>query len=377
MRVAMILSTAIPPREGIGFYSWNLANHLREMGHEILFITRADRRRPQTEVIDGFPVYRPSFLPAYPFHVHLHSIFVNRLIRELDDEIDLYHLHSPLPPPITTNKPLLLTVHTSVRNDLKDLQVRNVQQLSMKLQTPVSYFIENQLLRQASAVSVVSTETANVLRTYPGCSTEISVNWNGVNTQLFSPNGKQRQGFVLTTGRLSPVKGLEDLVEAASIVNDRLGSTRFLIVGEGPMQPLLKKKIADAGLQDQVELTGHVSDRSHLADLYRKAALFVSPSHAEGLPTVLLEAMACECPAVATRVGGNPDVISNGENGLLVPPRNPGKLAGAICQMLENHERRTAIGVAGRRTVEERFSWEVITQMYIKQYQKLLEGGAS
>jgi glycosyltransferase involved in cell wall biosynthesis len=201
------------------------------------------------------------------------------------------------------------------------------------------------------------------------------VNWNGVDTQLFSPGAEPRQDFVLTTGRLSPVKGLEDLLEAAQMVNQRLGPTRFVIAGEGPLRPALEKKISAAGLQDQVELIGHVTERERLADLYRQAALFVSPSHAEGLPTVLLEAMACECPVAATRVGGSPDVITNGENGMLVSPGQPAQLADVICDLLIHPSRREEMGRAGRQTVEAKYSWDRITQMYVDQYEQLLAGG--
>jgi glycosyltransferase involved in cell wall biosynthesis len=112
-----------------------------------------------------------------------------------------------------------------------------------------------------------------------------------------------------------------------------------------------------------------------LADLYRQAALFVSPSHAEGLPTVLLEAMACECPVAATRVGGSPDVITHGENGMLVSPGQPAQLADVICDLLTHPSRREEMGRAGRRTVEAKYSWDRITQMYVDQYEKLMAGG--
>jgi glycosyltransferase involved in cell wall biosynthesis len=374
MRIGMILSTPLPPREGIGFYAWNLASHLRDMGHEVQFITRGGQKRPKYEVLDGFRVHRPYFLPIYPFHVHFHNIFLKRLIRQLDEEIDLFHLHSPLIPDISTRHPMMLTFHSSVWNQIKEMNVHNLSQLTMKLQAPVSYWIENQLLRHASAVSVVSTETANVLKGYPGCSTDISVNWNGVNTQFFSPNGNQRQRYVLTTGRLSVGKGLEDLIDAAQIVNQRLGPTRFVIAGEGPIRALLERKIAAAGLEGNVELIGHVAERAQLSSLYQQAALFVSPSHAEGLPTVLLEAMACACPVVATCVGGSQEVITSGEDGILVPPKNPAHLADVICDMLQDPSKREKLGQAARQTAEKKFSWKVISQIYLQQYEKLLRG---
>jgi glycosyltransferase involved in cell wall biosynthesis len=170
MRIAMVLSTALPPREGLGFYAWNLADRLRGLGHQVTFITRGEKNRPQQEVIDGFTIHRPSFFPIYPFHVHLHRLFLNQLVRRLEPDIDLFHVHSPLPPVVDTRRPVMLTVHSSVWNDTKSLRAGSAHEMMMKLQAPVSYRLENQLLKSASAISVVSTEMARVLESYPDCS---------------------------------------------------------------------------------------------------------------------------------------------------------------------------------------------------------------
>src|SRR3990172_10192905 len=110
MRIAMIISTPIPPREGIGFYAWNLARQLLMQGHQVQFITRGGPHSTIREEVEGIVLWRPTFLPLYPFHVQLHSLFVNALVRELDAQVDLYHLHTPLVGVPATKKPVLVPV---------------------------------------------------------------------------------------------------------------------------------------------------------------------------------------------------------------------------------------------------------------------------
>lgn len=115
-----------------------------------------------------------------------------------------------------------------------------------------------------------------------------------------------------------------------------------------------------------------MSDRVELADLYRGATVYIHPAHYEGLPTVLLEAMACGRPVVATAVGGALDVIEDEHNGLLVPTKAPQAMAAAVARIMRNPDLATQLGSAARRTVEERYSWEVVGHHYLKEYKKLL-----
>jgi glycosyltransferase involved in cell wall biosynthesis len=178
----------------------------------------------------------------------------------------------------------------------------------------------------------------------------------------------------LTVGRLAPGKGLEDLIQAAGMISKRGNKVKFLIVGDGPLREPLERQTAANRLERQVILKGHISNRSELVELYRKADLFVFPSHHEGLPTVILEAMACGCPVLATEVGALPQVVTDGANGRLLPPGQPHRLADLIGSLLGSPETLSRMGVNARQTVVERFSWDQISANFLRLYEAMLDG---
>src|SRR3990172_3235341 len=112
MNICQVISTPLPPREGIGFYAWSLARHLQEQGCQVQLITRRSRGEPVFQVLEGIPIWRPFFLPLYPFHVHLHGLFAQQVVRQLEGWADMFHCHTPLVPAPHMNKPILVTVHT-------------------------------------------------------------------------------------------------------------------------------------------------------------------------------------------------------------------------------------------------------------------------
>lgn len=375
MHICMVTSAPLPPREGIGFYVWNLARFLTQSGHAVQIITRGGPQVTFRQSIDGVTIWQVTFLPLYPFHVHLHSLFVNRLLRELEPQIDLLHLHSPLVMRPETILPCLVTVHTPMKADVGSLRPDNPLTILAKLQAPVSTRIEMGLFSSAGSITAVANSVAMELSDYGLNSRQVTVMANGVDTQTFSPNGfskPARRRYCLTAGRLGPRKGLEDLIHCAGLLVEQFPDLQFLIAGSGPFAGQLHAAIRKYGLHGRVKLLGHIGHRAELADLYRGATAYVHPAHYEGLPTVLLEAMACGRPVVATAVGGALDVIEDGTNGLLVPPKAPQAMAAAVARIMRDPDLATRLGSAARRTVEGRYSWEVVGQHYLKEYQKLL-----
>jgi glycosyltransferase involved in cell wall biosynthesis len=376
MRVCMVISVPLPPGEGIGYYTWNLSRFLLSQGHQVQIITRGERGKPPREVLDGIPIWRPPFYPTYPFHVHLHGLFLQRLVRRLEGEIDIFHLHTPLPPPLRTQRPVLLTVHSMMLADVRSRRTESLFDVLSKLQAPVSTRIERRLFRISGRIAAVSQAAARDMQPlllHEGKTVEVT--WNGVDTGFFSPDGNEipESGTLLFVGRLAPGKGLADLVQAMTQVARQVPGARLLVAGDGPLHKKLGSLIAQSGLEGQIELLGHVQSRERLRTLYRESWAFVLPSHHESMPTVVLEAMACGTPVISTRVGSVPDFIVDGSNGLLVPPRAPEAMAGAISKLLGDQELCARLGAAARRTVEDRFSWQAVGAAYLRCYRALLE----
>lgn len=371
----MVASVPLPPQEGMGHYVWNLSRFLVQQGHSVQIITRGGLGRTHCETRDGITIWRPTFVRIYPWHVHLHSLFANRVVARIAPGVDVFHVHSPLPPLIETRRPILLTVHTPMRADVRSIPLRNLLSLLVKLQAPVSFGLETQLLRRAARITATATSVAHELREYGIDSARVAVLGNGVDTAMFSPAQVkvEEPPYVLAAGRLGLRKGFEDLIECARLATAQLPNLRFRIAGNGPLENALRAQIARAGLDGCMELLGHIDDRQHMAALYQRAAVFVHPAHYEGLPTVLLEAMACGRPVVGTAVSGALDVIQSGENGLLVPPQAPAEMAAAILRLLADPDLCRRLGHAARETVEARYSWEKVGAHYLQLYQQLAE----
>jgi glycosyltransferase involved in cell wall biosynthesis len=158
-----------------------------------------------------------------------------------------------------------------------------------------------------------------------------------------------------TVSHLSHEKGLRYLIEAASLIPDVRDRIRFVIVGDGVCRPELEALVREKGMNGCFQFMGFRSD-SHL--IMKTFDLFVLPSLSEGLSSAIIEAMSNSLPVVASDVGGIPELIQNGHNGILVPPGDAGKLALAIRQLAGDAETSRRMGEKGRKRVEEEFALE-------------------
>jgi glycosyltransferase involved in cell wall biosynthesis len=148
------------------------------------------------------------------------------------------------------------------------------------------------------------------------------------------------------------VKGISWYLDAAARVMTLHQDVQFLVVGDGPLRSSLEEQAARLGLGERIRFTGY---RSDIAETMTSVSISVIPSESEGLSNVLLESMRAELPVIATRVGGTPEVIEDGQSGLLVPPRDAESLARAIISLLEDPARASMLARAGRRRVERLF----------------------
>jgi glycosyltransferase involved in cell wall biosynthesis len=169
---------------------------------------------------------------------------------------------------------------------------------------------------------------------------------------------RSEPGRILFLGRLEAAKGVEDLLDAVALLAPRFPALRLVLAGSGELDAW-RRGAARRGIVERVELTGWVDAAARSAQLAR-AAVFCLPSHAEGLPMALLEAMAAGKAVVASRVGGIPDAVRDGVNGLLVPPRDAPALAAALARVLEDAGLQQSLGARARATVDRDYSTEAI-----------------
>jgi glycosyltransferase involved in cell wall biosynthesis len=163
---------------------------------------------------------------------------------------------------------------------------------------------------------------------------------------------------IMSVARVDPVKDLTTLIRAFARVHTARPHVSLVIVGEGPERAALEHAIAEEGVSGAVTLTGH---RSDVRELRAAADIF------EGVSLTVLEAMAAGLPVVATGVGATPEVVS-AETGVLVAPRDPERLAGALIALVDAPDRRKKLGANGRARLEQDFSIERIVQEYASAY---------
>lgn len=173
--------------------------------------------------------------------------------------------------------------------------------------------------------------------------------------------------LIVGLGRLEPVKGFQSLVKALPAILSGVPSSRLLLVGEGSLRPALLNDARALGVADRLTIAGA---QREAAAFLAAADLVVAPSLNEGMGRVLVEAMALGRPVVATRVGGIPAVVVDGETGRLVAPDDPAALAGAVSDLLKDPGLRERMGEAGRRRAEQ-FSLAVMESRLLDLYRGL------
>lgn len=375
LRVGMLVSVPMPPQEGIGTYAHSLARQLIKMGHQPTLLTRGRTGHVRRSVVAGVPVLELPFVPAYPVHVHFHGMFVQRFLTSRARDFDIVHAHSPLVPPIHGPWPVVTTVHSLIAADGRATKIEDARSLAIRLQTPISERLERRLLRSSAAVVVVNPLLVAAVAAEAGFEVPVRVCANGVDVDQFPPGPDIRlHQNALAVGRLVHGKGFEDLIVAwATVVSTHPGA-HLTIVGEGPLRSRLEKLAMSFGIGQEVEFVGAITAdrRGDLVELYQQVRVVVQPSHHEGLSTVLLEAMACSTPVIATAVGAHPTLIADGVNGRLVPPRQPTALAQAVNDLLADPVRAAQLGRRGRLTVAETYDWAIVARSYVSLYEELV-----
>ena len=253
-----------------------------------------------------------------------------------------------------------------------------------EVKSPARALVNRVLIRKLTHRFVaVSADIRDRLERYEGLDAgQIEVVYNGVApAERLSADERaamrRELGFgsgdfvVGTVGRFDPIKNLPMLVASLEAAGERVGALRGLLVGDGPAFGEISSQVRQGPMRDRIHLTGYRSDARKLAQCLD---LFVLSSFSEGTSMALLEAMAAGVPVAVTEVGGNPEIVRDGETGWTVPSGSTDALARVIGESMVDATKRHRLAQAGRLRFEEKFAMDRMIGNYRDRYQQLLMG---
>lgn len=360
MRILHIYKDYFPVLGGIENYMKVLAEAQAAAGHKVAAAVCHPGMVTRIEELNGVKVIKSrrwATVASMPLSIS-HPLVIARL------KPDVVHVHSPYPLgevsawAFKARVPMVITHHSDV--------VR--QQGWLRLYAPLL----RRVLKRADRIIATSPryiETSPWLAPVAGKCTVIPL---GVDHRRFTPPSNPFAGplTALFVGRLRYYKGVDTLLHALVDVPEM----SLNIVGTGPLQDEWKALAHSLGLAARVHFLGEIPDED-LPAQYHAAHLFVLPANAraEAFGTVLLEAMASGLPCISTEVGsGTSWVVQDGVTGRVVPPQDPAALAKALRELIDEPEKRRAMGQAGRQRVETEFTQELMTQRVMKVYESLV-----
>jgi glycosyltransferase involved in cell wall biosynthesis len=369
LRVLMVISQFYPLRGGAEVQAQQLAKGLCKRGINVAVLTRHLKGLPRYELIEGIPVYRViRTMPLGALWGMCYMVSVFLFLYRKRNEYDIIHCHilQGLHTVIALifkylfNKKVVVKMSSSGEtSDLKLLREVTLGSLFMRWVKNVDAIIS--VCKQSSREIVDNGFSRDILVEIP----------NGVNTQKYCNKTHQDRKKLKTityVGRLDGYKGVDYLLNGFKTLLSKIDTVRLIIVGTGPDETHLKYLAQELEIQEHVLFKGK---QENIAAILDETDIFVLPSLSEGMSNVLLEAMACSLPVVATAVGGNSDLISDRYNGILIPPQDSLSLCEALVELLNDDGLTRALGNAARKTVEDHYSMERITDDYVSLYSQL------
>jgi glycosyltransferase involved in cell wall biosynthesis len=378
----MISSEYPPGCGGSGIFTSEISERLVKRGHIVTVLTRGRHIETNRYMENGVNIFRIYCPQVYPFHVRIHKFFLNRSFKNLESQFDLVHFHTPLIPLQDTKLIKVATIHGTVSGGINAMDFSDVRSVFTKIFSPEFIHSEKQIIRTADLLLPISDDCLNDVMALYGILLQgkpMSVINNGVDTSFFSPLKIERERSntikLLYVGRLSSQKGLKDLVFAVDhLLSSKKINIECIIVGDGPLKYNLQRLIADLKLRRYFRFTGHISSKARLRSFYQDSDIFLLPSYYEGCPTVLLEAMSCGLPCIATNVGGIPEVIQNGINGYTISANSPQELSDRILQLVLDENLRRTFGINARSFIIKHYDWNIIISNLEMVYKKMLKG---
>jgi len=389
MRVVMVAhSFPRHPGDVAGHFLWQLAEALAARGHAVTAVAPADRGDAGAPTLGRVSVRRVRYASpsretlAYRGTMHrvagadpLAAFAFAGLVRSLAHAVasecraapvDLVHAHWWVPAGLATRladragRPFLVTLHGT--------------DVALARSVPGGRMLMRWVLRRADAVTAVSAALAAAAAKASGRSvTDIAIEPMPLAAAAPRESPPTRGGAVFV-GRLTRQKHVADLLEAVAIIAGRGEAPHLTVVGDGPERAALERRAAAADLAGRVSFTGMVPPEAVPAHLAGKRVC-VLPSVDEGLGLVVAEALVAGVPVVAARSGGIPDLLTDPDAGVLVPPADPAALADAI-ERVAGDERFLAGAARAGRALLERLSPEAVAERFERIYNAVLAHGS-
>lgn len=386
MNIAIFASAFHPHFGGVEEACRNLALEYKARGHTaVIFTSQYPHDLPARETVQGIDVWRfPFELPSgsLPGVINFARQFprdlgqVTMLVKRL--KIDILHVQCVGPnglyalgASLRTHLPLVVTTQGERTMDAGKLYEKS----------HVANWTLRRLLARADYVTACSEQTLDDIKQFSGLSLRANSRavYNGIALDEFqspAPPYAHPRPYILGIGRAVPQKGFDVLLDAyARLVQARPDAPDLIIAGDGPERASLQAQADALGLAGRAHLIGR-ADRPTAVALFRGCTLFVLPSRQEPQGIVNLEAMVCGKPVVAANVGGVPEVVLDGETGLLVPGEDAPAFARAMEALLAGPDRARALGEAGRARALSRFTWARIADEYFDIYRAVQKPAA-
>lgn len=391
MRILHIV-TAFPrqPSDPIAPWLVALLHRLRDRGHDVEVLASSYKGLPD-HTADGIPVHRFRYFPARwerltheetapdrmrrsPLYAVMPIFFLLGGMRRAwqvarRGRFDIIHVHWPMPMALL-GWAARRARRVSMVTTFYGIELRWVQS-----RLPFLRWLVRWAARSSAQAVAISTYTARELRKFVDVPIEV-IPYTADFPTPASPGARAPNGerAILFVGRLIERKGVAHLVRALSRVR-RAVPARLVVIGDGPERAALTDVATRAGVASHVEFRGRVTDEE-LRRAYASADVFVLPSildarqDTEGLGVVLLEAMNYSVPVVASEIGGITDIVLNERTGLLVPPGDEDALATALTRVLSNPAFARTLADAGRRRLDDAFSWDRIVDRWEEIYRR-------
>jgi glycosyltransferase involved in cell wall biosynthesis len=335
-------------------------------------VTELEKRSIETEVV-SLSESEMNLIPKFA-RVSISAVLLKKLLTS-KSRFDIIHANawSACVLKFIKDKPSIATAHGTVRGLLA--LTGDLAPLPSQLYTSlVTQNLEKIGFRNARQVAAVSHSCRMELITdYSIPNERVNVVYNGIDVskvRRVKTNLKDEFGcenLLLFLGRLTKQKGAEFLMTAMPMLKGY--DAKLVIAGTGPEQDSLQRMVSELKLEERVVFAGAVDERRKL-ELLSASDVFVCPSLWESFGVVLLEAMACETPIVASRVASIPEIV--GEDGVLVEPRNPQSISNGIARMLKDKKASRKLAGKARKHLLKNFTAQKMAERYIELYEKLL-----